>query len=92
MKLVTEFWAKPIPQRYFDWSCVDSDSYDGPPGIIGYGKTEAEAVADWRQQFAEACGNDFWEHDCRYTSAAPVREDALADKRIADARSDDREP
>ena len=36
--------------------------------------------------------SNYDETDCRFTSASPVREDALADKRRDDVRSDDREP
>ena len=51
MKIKTEFWAKPIPMRQFDWSAYDADTYDGAPdswtrGQIGYGKTEQEAIAN----------------------------------------------
>ncbi len=52
-KIVTEYWAKPIPMREFDWSAV-TDNYDGadPPDPIGYGRTEAEAIADLLEQLA----------------------------------------
>ena len=40
----TEYWAKPVPLRQFDWSAV-RDGYDGGDPI-GYGATEAEAIAD----------------------------------------------
>jgi hypothetical protein len=43
-KIVTNYWAKPIPDRQFDWSAV-TEHYDlGHP--IGYGRTEAEAIND----------------------------------------------
>lgn len=39
----------PIPVREFDWSAIDADNYDeGSP--IGRGSTEAEAIADLKQQ------------------------------------------
>ena len=45
MKIVTEYEAKPIPSRLWDWSAVDEDTYE--PGCpVGYGRTKAEAVAD----------------------------------------------
>lgn len=41
----------PIPDRSFDWSAV-TDNYDlGHP--IGHGATEAEAIADLKQQIKE---------------------------------------
>lgn len=57
-KIVTEYWAKPIPLRQFDWSAV-TDNYDGAEdsgnrGQIGFGRTEAEAVADLQQQLDDA--------------------------------------
>ena len=43
-KIITRYWAKPIPLRQFDWEAV-TDNYDlGSP--IGYGATEQEAIAD----------------------------------------------
>ena len=48
MKIVTDFWAKPIPTTQFDWSAVEDGYEPGRP--IGYGKTEAEAVKDLREQ------------------------------------------
>jgi hypothetical protein len=44
MKIITHYWAKPIPERRYDWSAIH-DGYDGE-GHIGYGRTEAEAIAD----------------------------------------------
>jgi hypothetical protein len=40
----TDYWAKPIPLRQFDWSAT-RDNYE-PPMPVGYGRTEAEAIAD----------------------------------------------
>ena len=40
----TDYWAKPIPIRNFDWSAT-FDGYDaGDP--IGYGATEQDAIND----------------------------------------------
>jgi len=51
--IVTEYWAKPIPVRQFDWTAVDDDTYE--PGCpVGYGATEAEAIADLREQLEDA--------------------------------------
>lgn len=54
-KIVTNYWAKPIPIRSFDWSAT-FDGYDpGEPDEeggyhggdpIGYGATEEEAKTD----------------------------------------------
>jgi hypothetical protein len=56
MNIVTDYWAKPIPDRHFDWSAVDDDTYDGTQGSncpIGYGATEAEAVADLKKKMRQ---------------------------------------
>lgn len=53
MKVVTRYDPKPIPIRSFDWSAVDDDTYDGPPCPVGYGRTEAEAVADLLDQLED---------------------------------------
>lgn len=52
-KINTSCWAKPIPYRQFDWEAVYDDydyAPDGKPHPIGYGRTEAEAIADLIQQ------------------------------------------
>lgn len=36
---------KPIPLRQFDWCAYDYDTLD-ENSIMGYGETEAEAIAD----------------------------------------------
>jgi hypothetical protein len=51
MKIRTDYDPKPIPIRSFDWCAIDEDTYDGAPDSgnrhqIGYGRTEAEAIAD----------------------------------------------
>lgn len=40
----TSYDPKPIPMRQFDWSAM-RDGYDGGDPI-GFGRTEAEAIAD----------------------------------------------
>lgn len=70
MKIVTEYVYPPIPDRSCDWSAVDDDTYDGAPDSncpIGRGATEAEAIRDLKQQFADhevpcACGGTWAEH------------------------------
>lgn len=57
MKIRTEFVDPPIPDRRFDWSAVDDDTYDGAPDShcpIGRGRTESEAIADLLEQLEEA--------------------------------------
>ncbi len=54
MKVKTAYWAKPIPDRHFDWSAIDEDTYDGAEdsgvrGQVGYGETEDEAIEDLLQ-------------------------------------------
>lgn len=56
--IITAYDPPPIPMRQFNWSAV-RDGYDGgdrwaggdvPGDPIGYGRTEAEAVADLLEQ------------------------------------------
>ena len=55
-KIVTHYDPKPIPDRSFDWSAV-SENYDGAPDApdmpIGYGETEAAAIADLIEQLED---------------------------------------
>lgn len=59
MNIRTHYVYPPIPVRDFDWSAIDEDTYDGAPDagqraqMIGFGKTEAEAIADLKQQIEE---------------------------------------
>jgi uncharacterized hydantoinase/oxoprolinase family protein len=58
MKIVTHFWAKHIPtspdddrgmsDRSHDWAACRFDDYS-PDAPTGYGKTEAEAIANLRR-------------------------------------------
>jgi hypothetical protein len=55
LKIKTNYWAKPIPDRSFDWCAYDAATYE--PGCpIGYGATEQEAIADLMKEleFANA--------------------------------------
>ena len=59
MNIVTDHWLKPIPDRRFDWSAIDDDSYDGADDSstrnqIGYGATEAEAIVELKVILEEA--------------------------------------
>jgi hypothetical protein len=59
MKIKTSFWAKPIPDRRFDWSAIDEDTYDGTEdsgtrGQVGFGATEQEAIAELMEILGEA--------------------------------------
>lgn len=53
MKIKTSHDFPPIPDRRFDWSAVDDDTYDGPGCPIGRGATEQEAIADLLAQIEE---------------------------------------
>lgn len=55
MKIVTDYWPKPIPLRCYDWTAIDHDSYDGAIDSltrhqIGFGATEAKAIADLKEK------------------------------------------
>jgi hypothetical protein len=54
VRIRTQYSPTPIPDRNFDWSAVDDNTYEaGHP--IGWGETEAEAIADlWSQLEAES--------------------------------------
>jgi hypothetical protein len=53
MKIKTDYWAKPIPMRQFDWCAYDDDTYDGEGCLLGYGVTEVEAIQDLLDQIEE---------------------------------------
>lgn len=59
MRIQTEYWPKPAPQRSHDWSAIDLDTYDGAEDshprshCVGYGETEEEAIADLKAQLEE---------------------------------------
>lgn len=46
MSIATSYVYQPIPIRCFDWSAVDDRTYDGEGCRVGYGATEADAVAE----------------------------------------------
>jgi hypothetical protein len=51
MNIRTDYDPKPIPTNRFDWTAIDDNTYDGAPDSgnrheVGYGATEAEAIAD----------------------------------------------
>ena len=50
-KIITNFIHPPIPIRQFDW-CAFTDDSDGE-GPVGYGRTEAEAIADLMERLEE---------------------------------------
>lgn len=54
MNIRTEHVYPPIPDRRWDWSAVDDDTYDwvedSAPQPIGWGRTEAEAITDLLEQ------------------------------------------
>jgi hypothetical protein len=45
-RIITNYWAKPIPDRRFDWSAMEDG---GNEMMCGWGRTEAEAVKDLRR-------------------------------------------
>lgn len=47
----TAYWRKPIPDRRSDWTAV-LDNYE-PGHPIGEGETEAEAIADLKEQLTD---------------------------------------
>ncbi len=57
-KIITYYDPKPIPSRAFDWSAIDSSTYDADcdqdgfftTSATGWGATEAEAIADLQSQ------------------------------------------
>ena len=50
-QIKTQFIYPPIPYRNFDW-CATTDNYEaGDP--VGYGRTEAEAIADLKELLAD---------------------------------------
>lgn len=56
MKILTKHDYPPIPDRQFDWSAVDDDTYDGAEDShcpIGHGATEQEAISDLLEQMEE---------------------------------------
>lgn len=46
MKIITRYDPKPIPLRQFDWEAREDDT----EGVIGFGPTEEEAVADLKSE------------------------------------------
>ena len=56
MKIITSYIYSPIPIRQFDWVAV-TDDYDGAEDShcpIGWGRTEAEAIADLMEQLEDS--------------------------------------
>ena len=52
-KIVTEHVFPPIPLRQFDW-CATDDNYEPDSGyVIGWGRTEQEAIDDYKSYFDE---------------------------------------
>lgn len=71
-KIVTDFVYPPIPDRRFDWSAIDDNTYDGEGCPIGRGATEQEAIDDLLDKICLARGADADRNNgCRYCSAEP---------------------
>jgi hypothetical protein len=57
-KIITRYWAKPIPLRQFDWEAsVDG----GDERMVGCGRTEAEAIEDLQRLLEEQADWQEWE-------------------------------
>ena len=52
-KIITEYNPKPIPLRRWDWVAAREDEDGGDGFHVGYGATEAEAIADLLELEAE---------------------------------------
>jgi hypothetical protein len=50
-EVLTSFWLKPIPWRHYDWEATTSNYEPGHP--IGFGATEADAIADLHVQLMD---------------------------------------
>jgi hypothetical protein len=55
ISVITNYWAKPIPTRQFDWEAWrDGDEpNDNGQMLCGYGRTEAEAINDLIEQLKD---------------------------------------
>jgi hypothetical protein len=62
MNIKTIFVHPPIPNRDFDWSAIDDETYDGPGSPIGQGPTEEAAIADLLEQLEVECPHCQWDH------------------------------
>lgn len=79
-KILTAYWAKPIPRRDCDWSATyddyeGGDGYSEPSGPIGFGATEQEAI------------DDLVENHPREEEPAPTRTPANEAKIISDLKA-----
>jgi hypothetical protein len=54
MNIQTTYEHPPIPTTKFDWSAVDSNTYDGD-GPIGRGPTEEAAIANLMGMLGATC-------------------------------------
>lgn len=50
MKIITEFWSKPMPDRRWDWLAFSEDYEGGDP--VGHGATEVDARCDLHEKLA----------------------------------------
>jgi hypothetical protein len=57
-RIITRYWAKPIPLRQFEWEAsVDG----GDERMVGCGRTEADAIEDLRRLLEEQADWQKWE-------------------------------
>lgn len=50
-QIITDYWAKPSPERQWDWSAYRKSYEPGWP--IGYGRTEQQAIDNLLEQEVE---------------------------------------
>ncbi len=87
MKILTSYWAAPIPIRCCDWSAwIDGQE----EWLTGRGPTEAAAIADLKQQIAEESDTCAWcdelidpMQDSTYRQGAEVLHTRCANERDA---------
>jgi hypothetical protein len=53
MNIITRHEFPPVPCRDWDYSAIDSDTYDGPGSPLGEGPTKEAAIADLLEQLAD---------------------------------------
>lgn len=53
IRIKTNFEYPPIPDRRFDWSAIDDETYDGEGCPIGRGPTEQDAINDLLEQIED---------------------------------------
>lgn len=57
-RIVVECVYPPIPIRRFDYMAYDDRTFDGLGSVVGWGASEAEAIADFRDNWADRYEDD----------------------------------